>query len=169
MKTTALVTALAMLLTVLAGCGGSGDTAIVVAGKFWDALKDQDLEKAKSYCTKESAESLTLKEDADDQEVDYEFGDVDITKECVKIQTVLHSSSGEGESKAELTTVLVREKGEWRVDVSQTMLSMFGGAMENMMETMSDAMEDAMEEMSKKMNEEMQKAMEEMSGSMSEQ
>ncbi|UCF06394.1 MAG: hypothetical protein JSV33_05015 [bacterium] len=167
MRTTALVMAFAVLLVMLTGCSGGGDTAIVVAGKFWDALEDQDLEKARSYCTKETAESLTLNEDTKDQDVSIEFGNVDITQECAQIETIMRSTSGDVENKIELTTVLVREDREWKVDVSQTMMSMFGGAMGEMMESMSKTMEDAMEEMSEKMAEEMQKNMEDMTSSMS--
>jgi hypothetical protein len=167
MRTTALAIVLTLLLVLLTGCSGGSDTAIVVAGKFWDALEDRDLDKAKSYCTKETAESLTLNEDNDGQDVSVEFGDVDIAQECAQIQTILHSSSGGIENKVELTTVLVREDHRWKVDVSQTMMSMFGGAMGEMMESMSETMEDAMDEMSKKMTEEMQKSMEEMTSSMS--
>ena len=165
MRRVASILMLVFTITLYLGCSGEPDTAMTVADKFWQALQDKDLDKARSYCTEETAESLTLNEDGSDQDVEIVFGDIEYKDEHTEIETMLQPSGDSDESSITLTTILVREDGKWKVDVSRTMMSMFGGAVEEMVEGMSEAMEEAME----KMAEEMQKSMEQMEGSMSEQ
>jgi len=164
MKLVASIMFTTAILIFTFGCSGGKDDALTVAEKFWNALHEKDLEKARSYATEETAGSLTLNEDAENQKVDIEFGDVIVEEGRTKVQTMLHTTTDESETSVELETVLVREDGEWKVDVNMTMMSIFGGAMEQMVDEMSEAMED----LGKTMAEEMQKSMEKMSASMSE-
>jgi hypothetical protein len=152
-------------LTTMMGC--ARDSAIDVAQKFWDAAIDQDIEKARSYATRETADVLTIKEDAGDQEGEVEFGQVTVQHDRTIIETTMRTTSGDSTMSVPLKTVVVQEDGEWKVDVTQTMMSMFGDAMGEMMQGMGEAMEEAMEEIGKTMMEEMKKGMEKMEGSVS--
>ena len=138
-----------ILFTFTIGCSGGKKDAVTVARDFWNALQERDLEKARSYATKETAGSLKLNEDAEDQEVDIAFGEAVEEDGYTKIETTIQTTTEESETSVVLVTVLIQEEGEWKVDVNQTMMSMFGGAME---------------ELGKKMTEEMQKSMEQMAG-----
>jgi hypothetical protein len=134
-----------ILFALLSSC--SSGSAIDVAGKFWGALNDGDLEKAKSYATKETAESLTLNNNGGDSRVDVEFGEETTEGGRTIIETHMVTQMGGHEQAVELKTVLVQEDGKWKVDVMNTMMSMFGGAMEEMMQGMTEAMGQAMEGM----------------------
>ena len=153
-----------IMFTFMIGCSGGKKDAVTVAEDFWNALQDRDLERARSHATKETAGSLTLNENAEDQEVDIAFGEVVEEDGYTKIETTIQTTTEESETSVALLTVLIREEGEWKVDVNQTMMSMFGEAMEEMVKGMTKTME----ELGKTMTEEMQKSMEQMAGSMQE-
>lgn len=134
-----------ILIALLPSCGGG--SAIDVAEKFWDALNDGDLEKARKYCTEESAASLTMNNNGGDAGVDVKFGATTVEGERTIIETQMVASMGDVKQDVALKTILVREDGEWRVDVMNTMMSMFGGAMQEMMDGLTETMTDAMENM----------------------
>lgn len=151
-----------MLLALLSACSGSEDEAKSVAQRFWAALEEKNIEKARGYATRETAGSLNEQEDAEDQEIAVAFGDVESKDDAVMVATTLHTFDAGAEMTFEMQTVLVKEDGTWRVDVNRTMMSMFGGAMGEMMEQMGEAMQEAMQGMA----EELQNGMQELSGSM---
>jgi hypothetical protein len=146
------------LAVFLVACSGGG--AEDVAGKFWKALGDRDLEKARSYATRATAESLTMNNNNGDGEMDVEFGETRVEGGRTIIDTRMVAEMGEAKQTIELKTILVQEDGEWRVDVASTMMSMFGGAMGEMMQGMTDAMTDAMGEMVEGMGKAMAEGME---------
>jgi len=133
------------LIALLPSCGGG--SAIDVAGKFWNALNDGDLEKAREYCTEETAASLTMNDNGGDADVDVEFGTTTVEGGRTIIETQMVARMGDLTQNVELKTILVQEGGEWKVDVMNTMMSMFGGAMGEMMEGLTETMTDAMENM----------------------
>jgi len=149
---------LSVIVLFSLGCSSSNE-AISVAKKFWKAMEDRDLAKAKYYATKATASSLNINENEEDKDVEIIFGEV--TKEDGKtlVVTTMRTTQDEKTMDIPMKTVLVKEDGEWRVDVDQTMMSLFGGAMGAMMETMKEGFED----MGKAMAEEMQAGFEEMS------
>jgi hypothetical protein len=146
----------AILIALLPGCGGG--SAVDVAGKFWDAVNDGNLEKAKKYATQETAASLTMNDDRGDAEVDVEFGASTVEGERTIIETHMVTRMGDVNQTVDMKTVLVQEDGEWKVDIINTMMSMFGGAAQEMMQGMTEAMGQTMEDMGNVMMEEMQKA-----------
>ena len=151
MKKTILAILLISFVPVLLSCSNSKDESLAVAKAFWEAMEARDVEKAKSYATKESANSLQINEDEEDQEVVITFGEVTIEDDKSTIETTMHPIDAETNLEIPLKTVLVLEDGEWKVDFDQTMMSMLGGAMGAMM----DAMKEGFEEMGKAMAEEM--------------
>jgi len=134
-----------------------GDGPVRVAEKFWGALEDGDLEKARYYATEETANSLTMNEEGEDEEADVEFGVATVEGEYTVVPTTIISKGDPPEPTIELETLLVREDGKWKVDVARTMLSMFDDEMGELMEGMTDAMGDAMQNLGKAMTEEMEK------------
>jgi hypothetical protein len=156
-----------VLACVIIGCSSGSKDALSVAKEFWAALEDQNLEKAKSYATIETRNSLQLNEREENEDVEIEFGEVTVEDSQTRVQTTMRSIGEESETTIPLETVLVKEEGEWRVDVDQTMMSLFGGAMGRMMEGLGEAMKDGMEDMGKAMVEGMKGAMEEMEEEMS--
>jgi len=144
----------AILIALLTGCGGS---ATHVAKKFWGAVNDGKLEKAKKYATKETAESLTINNSAGNAEVDVDFGEATVEGERTIIETHMETRMGDFSQTVDMKTILVMEDGKWRVDVMSTMMSMFGDEMQEMMKGMTDAMGQTMENMGNAMMQEMQR------------
>ena len=150
------------LIALLPSCGGG--SAIDVAGKFWDAMNDGDLEKARKYCTEETAASLTMNDNGGDASVDVEFGTTTVEGERTIIETQMVARMGDVTQNVELKTVLVQEDGEWKVDVMNTMMSMFGGAMQEMTDGLTETMTDAMENMGTAMMEGMMEGFAQLGG-----
>jgi hypothetical protein len=147
------------LSLLLFGCGGKSDQ-VEIAKKFWSALEAQDLETARRYATTETAQSLTINEDQQNREIDIAFGEVSQEDGKSLVATTITTSNEGIEMDIPLQTVMVKEGGEWKVDVNQTMMSMFGGAMGAMMEGLTESMKDGMEEMGKAMTDQMNSSME---------
>lgn len=151
-----LLAVVGSLLLVVA-CGGGKDDAETVAQSFWSAMEAKDIDKARSLATKDSRESLSIDENADEQEVEVVFGEVTVESDHTAVATTLTSVAGDGTKMSiPLTTIVVQEEGEWRVDASRTMMSMFGGAFEGMMEEMTGAMQESMQELGETMVETME-------------
>ena len=152
------VTLLVLLFTpVFIGCGNSEDESLTVAKAFWEAMENEDLEMARSYCTRETAGSISMNEDKESQDVDITFGRVEMKDGESHVKTTLVGTNDDGSIMSiPMETILVKRDGEWKVDGSQTMMSVRGGAMGAMM----DAMKDGMEEMGEAMAESMKSAFE---------
>lgn len=154
---------LVTLASFLCGCGSEKDESLAVAKNFWKAMKTRDIEKAKTYATTASAGGLTINDEADDQDVEITFGEVEIKDGKSTIETNMRTVNDDSQMEIPMQTVLVKENGEWKVDVNLTMMSLFGGAMGAMMETMKDGME----ELGNTMAEEMKASMEKMGDDLS--
>ncbi len=142
--------------TVFTACGGSDDPKSV-ADAYWSALAERDVEKARSYVTKESAQSVSIDEKQDADEIlETSFGEQTEENGLVTIPTTLTVTQANGEQQTfSMSTILIQEDGAWKVDAQKTMFSMFGGAMKKMMEGMGEAMKQGMEGMGKAMQESM--------------
>jgi hypothetical protein len=151
------------LACFLCGCGSDKDESLAVAKDFWKAMKDRDIEKAKTYATSASADALTINAEENDQDVEISFGDIEIKDGKSTIETNMQAVDDDSQMTIPMETVLIKEEGEWKVDVNLTMMSLFGGAMGAMMESMKEGME----ELGKSMAEEMKASMEELSQGLS--
>ena len=149
------------------GCGG-GDKATDVAQGFWDALKAGDIETAKTFATATSASSLKMTENMEGKDVSVEFGEVTKEGDATYVATTVTTSNDESQMAIPMKTVLVQQDGTWKVDVEQTMMSLFGGAMAEMMKGMGDAMGEAMQGMGEEMGKAMQEGIEGMGEAISE-
>jgi hypothetical protein len=140
------------------GCSNSEDESLAVAKAFWNAMKNQDIETARSYCTKETAGSISMNEDKKSEDVAITFGRVETKDGESRVKTTIAGTNDDGSIMSiPMETILVKRDGKWKVDGTQTMMSVLGGAMGAMM----DAMKEGMEEMGEAMAESMQSAFEE--------
>lgn len=151
MRAQAILVAFVIVMTSLLGCSSSGDKPIEIAEQFWSAMEEQDIEKARSFATEETAGSVTINEDAKDEEVDIVFGEVSFEDDHAAVATTMITAGEEGEMKIEMETILVEEDDTWKVDVDKTFMSLFGGAMGAMMEQMGEAMKEGVEGMGEAM------------------
>jgi hypothetical protein len=158
MKYVKFVVIVITLACFLCGCGSEKDESLAVAKDFWKAMKDRDIEKAKTYATSASADALSINEKENDQDVEISFGEIEIKDGKSTIETNMLAVDDDSQMTIPMQTVLVKEDGAWRVDVNLTMMSLFGGAMGAMMESMKEGME----ELGKSMAEEMKAGMEDL-------
>ncbi len=150
-----------------AGCGGS--SAADVAERFWKAISKGDIEKAKSCATKDTAASLTINNNGQYSNVNYELGSSTVENGRTIIATHIVNDANGSKQTIDMKTILVQENGEWKVDIMNTMMSMFGDAVQEMMNGLTETMGKAMENIGSAVMEGMQKGFEQFSVSSSDQ
>jgi len=142
----------------------NADSQMAVAKGFWDAMNAKDVQAARSFVTKESADKLQIKEKDAAANCKVDFGDIKIEDNKTTIDTTMQTNDGMTEFQVQMQTILVKEEGQWKVDAEQTMMSIFGGAMGEMMKGLGKALEEGFkkgfEDMGKSMAEGMQKGLE---------
>lgn len=163
MRRTMLSLCLLTFAFIAVGCGGAGgDEAANVARGFWDALEAGDVETAKTFSTASSASSLRMTENMQDKDVSVTLGATVNEEGTTFVETTVLTRNEETEMNIPMKTVLVQENDAWKVDVDQTMMSLFGGAMAEMMKGMGEAMGDAMQGMGEEVGKAMQEGIESM-------
>ena len=142
----------------------NADSQMAVAKGFWDAMNAKDIQAARSFVTKGSADKLHIKEEDTTATCKVTFGDIKIEDNKTTIETTMQTNDGTTEFQVQMQTIIVKEEGQWKVDAEQTMMSMFGGAMGEMMKGLGKALEEGFkkgfEEMGKSMAGSMQKGLE---------
>ncbi|MBN2168832.1 MAG: nuclear transport factor 2 family protein [Actinobacteria bacterium] len=125
---------LAFSSALLAGCGGSGggggnDEAQVkaVAEKFMEATVAFDAEALGEVITETDLKSEDYQQAKEDskQYADVDIGSMDIKYEIGKVEidgdeATVNASMSFGEEKSNGTIYLVKENGEWKVDLEKT-------------------------------------------------
>ncbi len=142
----------------------NADSQMAVAKGFWDAMNAKDVQAARSFVTKGSADKLHIKEEDTTATCKVTFGDIKIEDNKTTIETTMQTNDGTTEFQVQMQTILAKEEGQWKVDAEQTMMSMFGGAMGEMMKGLGKALEEGFkkgfEEMGKSVAGGMQKGLE---------
>ena len=145
------------------------ESIVAIAKGFWDAMNAKDIEVARSYTTKESGAGLQIKDNDDTTNCKATFGGVKIEDNKATIETTLQGHNDTSPFEVYMQTILVTENGQWKVDASQTMMSVFGGAMAEAVKGLGNAMAEGFkkgtEEMGTLMTEGMKKGVEEMTPS----
>ncbi len=167
MRRTMVFFCLLTFASLAVGCGGGGNEATDVARGFWDALEEGDIETAKTFATTSSASSLKMTENMDGKDVEVVLGEITEEGSSTMVETTVNTKNGEDTMSIPMQTVLVEQNGEFKVDVEQTMMSLFGSAMAEMMKGMGEAMGEAMQGMGEEMGEAMQEGIESMGGTRS--
>lgn len=117
------------------------ETLLAVANGFWDAMNAKDIQTAMSYVTKESGDKLQIKDTDDTAKRKVTFGEVKTEDNKASIETTMQTHPETSESETRLQTILVKEDGQWRVDVGQTIASIPEGGMGEIMQSIGKAME----------------------------
>lgn len=108
---------------------GHTEDPLAVARGFWDAMNASDIQTAGLYITKESRDTLQMKDTDATANRKVTFGEVRTEGNKTSIETTIQPYPEATEPDIRMQTVLVKEDGQWAVDAGQTMASMPGGAM----------------------------------------
>lgn len=138
MRMKAVMIAVAVLL--VAGCSKGTDPKDV-ARKFWDGVKAGEIEKVRPLVTDASFALLKQDEQSGGMKKEGEFTLGDAKAEGDRA-TVATKITDEGFA-IPFETVLVKEKGAWKVDANQTMASVMTGAMAAMGQALGEGMKEA--------------------------
>lgn len=143
-------------MTAILGCA-QGDPA-AVAEAFWRAGQEGDIERARSYVSASSHAKMNERSAPSIDEL--WIGESEIDGDRATVQTRL-STSTDRSFTIEFNTIMVREEGDWKVELDDTssemMREIFGSTMEEMGEQLGEAMKGAVEGMAEGMAEGMQK------------
>jgi len=105
---------------------------LAVAKGFWDAMNAKDIQAVRSYVTKESTDKIQIKDKDATTNCKVTFGEAKIEDNKTIIETTLQAHDGTTEFDVQMQTILIKEDRQWKVNADQTMMSMFGGAMDEM-------------------------------------
>lgn len=144
----------------LLGCGNSAEEAKAVTEAFWDAGKAGDSELAMSYVSRSSMATVNA-DDGDPTERDFTLGAVAVDGDNATVETTLSDWGDDGPTTVSFETHVIREGGEWKIDLDRTMGSMMGAVLGAsvgaMAEAMGEAMQGAMQSMAEGMEKEFNK------------
>lgn len=96
-----------------------------VAENFWNATKTGDPEKIKIYVTQASLKNELVASPSKAADQEFTMDRAQIEKNIARIPTTLNNKG----VLIKLHTILLKEDGKWKVDVSQTMATLLGGMM----------------------------------------
>ena len=145
--------------TIIAG------SPLAIAKGFWDAMNAKDIQAVRSYVTKESTDKIQIKDKDVTTNCKVTFGEAKIEDNKTIIETTMQAHEGTTEFDVQMQTILIKEDRQWKVNADQTMMSMFGGAMDEMIKGLGKITEKGhkkgVEEMGEIVDEGVQKGVEE--------
>lgn len=132
------------------------------AERFWNAVSENNPEKAEEYSAKGTMDNTSLINNADVKII--EIADKhSLEKEDAYVPTKVEIVKEGQTRKYEFNTVVVRENEEWKVDFNRTQIEMIGysikqfeESLKNVGRDMGKAIGEAMKEMGKAMGEAME-------------
>lgn len=132
-----------LCLLGLSACGSSAEQdARQVANQFWEAVLQDDMEKAKTLATWDSIQYLNLLHSKKMAAKRFETGELKIENGLAEVATVLYG--GQGDMQIPLRTVLSLHDNKWLVDVQKTLGSMVSGAMGAVVEQLNTFMQESL-------------------------
>jgi hypothetical protein len=135
------------LAATVFGCGLFAASPDEVARDFWDASVDGDFDLAAEYVTEASRHVLERAEDAPEVE-EVALGEIVIDGDRANVHTTLSAMMNDRPIEVEFNTMLEKEDGEWRVNLTATsgqMISkIMGGAAGEIMSQFGQAMGEQM-------------------------
>lgn len=140
-----LILGVLLLSVYLSGCIFSSESqqARETAEAFWQAVLDEDMDKAKDLVTWESTQYLQFLHNKSLAAQRFETGEIRVEETTAEVATLLYGGE-KGDMPIPLRTVMIRGKDEWQVDVQKTMGSMVSGAMGAVADQLSDFMEEGL-------------------------
>lgn len=128
----------------LTACSSSAEQdARQVANAFWEAVLQDDMEKAKTLATWDSTQYLTLLHNKKLSARRFETGEMKIENGLAEVATVLYGGE-KGDMQIPLRTVLTLHDNKWLVDVQKTLGSMVSGAMGAVVDQLNSFMQDSL-------------------------
>lgn len=133
---------------VVLGCGGAGTEARDVANRFWEASREGDVELVRTLVASGGEAKINEPDDDSTPFGDYSLGEVTVEDGVAAVATTLEGMQGAESREVAFNTYLVREAGDWKVDLDRTtndmMRVMLGVTMEQLGEMMGEAVGKAM-------------------------
>lgn len=108
-----------LVLVVSNACSRSANDPRAVATAFWEATQAGDYGLATSYAL-ESASSTHRQLDGDSSIEAFSLGETTVDGEEATVETTVTTKAKHGAIHVNCLTILVRERGEWRVDLRRT-------------------------------------------------
>jgi len=127
-----------------------------VSEDFWQAVLDEDMEKAKMLVTWETTDYLKYMSNNRVAAQRFETGEVRITDNMAEVATILYAGN-DGLMQVPARTVLIKVDNNWRVDVQRTMGSMVSGTMGAMVDEINQFMQQTIQGVDKALSEEIDK------------
>lgn len=133
-----------LCLFSLTACSSSAEQDTrQVANAFWEAILQDDMEKAKTLATWDSTQYLTLLHNKKLSARRFETGEMKIENGLAEVATVLYGGE-KGDMQIPLRTVLTLHDNKWLVDVQKTLGSMVSGAMGAVVDQLNSFMQDSL-------------------------
>jgi len=149
--------AAALLTIIVAACASSDPAAVAEA--FWQAGRDGDIERARSFVSASS--SAKMNDGTSSTLEDVWIGESTVDGDGATVETRVMAATGEQSRQIDFNTIMVREDGAWKVDLDATsqemMKEILGVTMSEFGEQVGDAMKGAMEGMAEGMAKGMEK------------
>lgn len=128
----------------LTACNSASEQdARQVANAFWEAILQNDMEKAKMLATWDSTQYLTLLSNKKISARRFETGELKIENGLAEVATVLYSGE-KGDVQIPLRTVLTLNDNKWLVDVQKTLGSMVSGTMGAVVDQLNSFMQEGL-------------------------
>lgn len=151
-----------LLSALLLGCD-RGPTPEQVADEYWQATREQDLERARAAAVPGSMEGYSASSGSreEGESMETRFGEASIQEDKATVPTDMVITTPEGQTLSfSFDTKLARVDGAWKVEANETMgqmmKSMLGVTMEQLVGAMGNAMGEAMQGVGEAMGEAMQ-------------
>lgn len=141
----------------LTACNSSSEQdARQVANSFWEAVLQDDMEKAKNLATWDSTQYLAILHAKKISARSFEIGELKIENGIAEVATVLYGGD-KGDMQIPLRTVLTLHDNKWLVDVQQTLGSMVSGAMGAVVDQLNTFMQDSLKGLDSSLSESIDK------------
>jgi hypothetical protein len=154
MKTTRLL--FALLLLAISACS-QAENPKDVADQYWQALRNGDLDTARSLVSAESRHAFrTFVESPENLDM---VGEVELGAQSTRVVTVLYPKRTTDDYRA-FDTQLVLENGKWKIDAEHTLVPPASAAAtsdaDQTPEQLSESMQETIDSMEKSMSEGLQ-------------
>lgn len=123
-----------------------------VTKKFWDALSENNTEKAKEYSVKGTLDSTSVIKNAKINIIEISRKHR-IDNEIAYVDTVVEVTKNGKKRKYEFETVVIKENNLWKVDFNQTQIEMIGYSLRQFEKSLKDVGKDMGEAIGEAMRE----------------
>lgn len=141
-------------LLLNAGCAQKANTPEAVSRFFWEAVVRKDMESAKQLSTWDTVSYLKYLQSNQLHPERFKLGEALLGKNKAEISTTLFTTKqGKSGVKVPGTTVLVKIKQGWRVDVKKTMASVVDRTVDNVVQQLDGFFQKSINELDKTLSE----------------